>query len=164
MFASIRTILHPTDFSEYSRHAFDLACGLARDYAARLLVLHVAEPPTPLVCAESPGWPAPIDLQKTDEMLHRVIPADATIAVEHTLAQGDPAREILRFAEQVECNLIVMGTHGRGGLNRLVMGSVADEVVRHANCPVLTVNPRCKVDEPALVPAAQQLAVKVPAD
>jgi nucleotide-binding universal stress UspA family protein/quercetin dioxygenase-like cupin family protein len=136
----IQTILHPTDFSENSRYAFETACALARDNQATLLVLHVmmpsvspvqdAPPPDPHHPAESAGslgrfpWPQP---------------SDPRIRVERRLAEGDAADEILRLSEALRCDLIVMGTHGRTGLARLLTGSVAEEVLRKAECPVLVV-------------------------
>jgi nucleotide-binding universal stress UspA family protein len=68
-----------------------------------------------------------------------VQPSDPAVKIEHRLAEGDPAREILRVARETGCDLIVMGTHGWTGLGRLLMGSVAEQVVRKATCPVLTV-------------------------
>jgi nucleotide-binding universal stress UspA family protein len=59
--------------------------------------------------------------------------------VAHHLVRGDPAAEIVRLARKAKCDLIVMGSHGRTGLQRLLMGSVAEEVARNAHCPVLTV-------------------------
>ncbi|HZT97099.1 MAG TPA: universal stress protein [Chloroflexota bacterium] len=135
----IRTILHPTDFSEYSGYAFQLACDLARDYDARLIVLHVAAPPV-VVYGEGVLPPEPKDYkERLRERLQQVVIQDPKIPIEHRLIEGDAAREILRLAGEAKCNLIVMGTHGRTGLGRLLMGSVAEQVVRKAPCPVLTV-------------------------
>jgi nucleotide-binding universal stress UspA family protein len=135
----IRTILHPTDFSSYSDHAFRLACSLARDYGARLVLVHVAELPL-IVAGEGVLLVPPVtDLEPLQQRLELVRPEDAAIAVEHRLVQGDPPTEILTLAEQLHCDLIVLGTHGRTGLGRLLMGSVAEQVVRRAPCPVLTV-------------------------
>jgi nucleotide-binding universal stress UspA family protein len=73
-----------------------------------------------------------------DKMLHEVTPSDRSISYEHRLAMGDPATEIVRVAKEEHVSLIVMGTHGRSGFTRLLLGSVAELVIRHANCPVLT--------------------------
>jgi nucleotide-binding universal stress UspA family protein/quercetin dioxygenase-like cupin family protein len=136
----IQTILHPTDFSENSRYAFQTACALARDNHATLLVLHVMipsvspvlqpPPPDPLRSAESQESLAPLPWPQ---------PSDPKIRVEHRLAEGDPAEEILRLTEALRCDLVVMGTHGRTGLGRFLTGSVAEEVLRKAACPVLVV-------------------------
>jgi nucleotide-binding universal stress UspA family protein len=137
----IRTILHPTDFSDPSRYAFQVACALAKDHGAKLLVLHAEAVP---VVAYTEGVVVPLDLEAYRESmtdtLHQVRPADPAVWVEHRLELGpDPVTEILRVAESEHCDLIVMGTHGRTGLRRVLMGSVAEHVMRKAPCPVLTV-------------------------
>jgi universal stress protein A len=73
------------------------------------------------------------------EELHQIQVPEAKISVEHWLAEGNPAAAILKAASDSHCDLIVMGTHGRKGLGRLLLGSVAEQVVRLAPCPVLTV-------------------------
>jgi hypothetical protein len=73
--------------------------------------------------------------------LNRVLPTAANVTVEHCYLRGNPAHEILAFAEREKVDLIVMGTHGRTAAARLLMGSVAEAVLRRANCPVLTVKP-----------------------
>lgn len=138
---AIRTILHPTDFSESSDMAFHIACSLARDYGARLIVLHVAEPPVALVGDGVLLPPVPVDLKGLSDRLRCVVPNDSKTQVEHLLLEGSTPAEILRVADQTKCDVIVMGTHGRTGLNRLLMGSAAEEVVRKAPCPVLTAKP-----------------------
>jgi nucleotide-binding universal stress UspA family protein len=136
----IRLILHPTDFSEYSDHAFKLACALARDHGARLLVLHVAFRPV-LVAAEGVMPPEPQWYQaEVEHKLKSYVSPDSAVQVDHRMSiEDDAAEEILRVAAKEKCDLIVMGTHGRTGLSRLLMGSVAEVVVRRAPCPVLTV-------------------------
>src|SRR5262249_50246999 len=138
MFA-IRTILHPTDFSERSAHAFRLACRLARDHGAGVLVLHVMEPPASRAEEVARRPPDGYRDQLWNESLLPVRSPLPGVEVEHLLEEGDPAKEILRVAGEVACDLIVMGTHGRGGLRRLLMGSVAEQVLRRAPCPVVTV-------------------------
>jgi nucleotide-binding universal stress UspA family protein len=136
---TVRTILHPTDFSEPSGYAFNLACALARDYGARLVVLHVTPPPV-IVYGGGMAPPLPADYEdRLREQLRQVVPPDPKVAVEHRLVEGDMAAEILRIAGETKCDLIVMGTHGRTGLGRMLMGSVAEQVVRKASCPVVTV-------------------------
>jgi nucleotide-binding universal stress UspA family protein len=136
---SIRTILHPTDFSAYSDCAFRLACSLARDYGARLIVLHIAEPPMAIGGEGVPVLPSVPDLEVLQTRLDQLRPPDPKIPVEHRLVEGDAATQILRVAEATQCDMIVLGTHGRTGLGRLLMGSVAEQIVRRARCPVLTV-------------------------
>jgi nucleotide-binding universal stress UspA family protein len=135
----IRTVLHPTDFSKHSDYAFRLACALTHDYGARLVILHVAAPP---VDGYGEGILPP---QREDylrplcDRLNRLKPPDPTVAVEYQLVEGDAAAEILRTAAATQCDVIVLGTHGRAGLARLLLGSTAEQVVRRAPCPVLTV-------------------------
>jgi nucleotide-binding universal stress UspA family protein len=91
------------------------------------------------------------------EWLGKIQSPDPKVHVEHRLAEGEPDETILRVARESNCDLIVMGTHGRTGLRRALMGSVAEQVVRLATCPVLTVNspfPQAAPDSP--VPAAAQ--------
>jgi len=130
----IRTILLPTDFSERSEYAFRLACSLARDYDALLVVLSVV--PLPAVMY---GPPPESYLDHLLKELCRIKPSDPKTRVQHLLVEGDPAAAILRAARETNCDLIVMGTHGRTGLNRLLVGSAAEQVLRKAPCPVLTV-------------------------
>jgi nucleotide-binding universal stress UspA family protein len=148
---AVHTILHPTDFSDRSGYAFWLACALARDYGARLIALHVWAAPT-VVYAEGvipPNWE---DLATAaQEQLDRLQVPEGNVRAERRLEEGDAAEEILRVAQESNADLIVMGTHGRTGLGRLLMGSVAEEVVRKAPCPVLTV----KAPFPQTAPEAQ---------
>jgi nucleotide-binding universal stress UspA family protein len=138
---AIHTILHPTDFSAYSQSAFQLACALARDYGARVVVLHVAAPP-PLMYGEGSLPPDPdLFLQEGQEQLRQLVVPDASVAVERRFEEGEIAATILRVADDLQADLIAMGTHGRTGLRRLLMGSVAESVVRRAHCPVLTLTP-----------------------
>jgi nucleotide-binding universal stress UspA family protein len=137
----IKTILHPTDFSACSTDAFRVACSLAHDYGARLIVLHVTSLPD--LAYKGYALPdAPVGaeeyLTKVREDLARLQPSDSQVPVERRLEEGDPVAEILRVAAATGTNLIVLGTHGRTGLGHLLMGSVAEQVVRNATCPVLT--------------------------
>lgn len=147
---TFKTILHPTDFSDHSKSAFHLACSLARDYGARIIILHVAVPPV-VVAGEGMLAPLPFDLEPVQERLQQLRPADTMIPVEHHLVQGNADTEILRVAEVMKCDLIVLGTHGRTGLGRLLMGSVAEQIVRKAPCPVVTV----KTPLPTIVPPGE---------
>jgi len=136
---AIRTVLHPTDFSKCSDFAFRLACSLARDYDARLIVLHVIEPPMVVGGEGVLMLPPAVDLKPHRERLQLLRPQDPKAPVEHRLVEGTAATEILRLAEETKCDVIVLGTHGRKGFGRLLMGSVAEQVVRRAPCPVVTV-------------------------
>jgi nucleotide-binding universal stress UspA family protein len=135
----IQTILHPTDFSEHSCYAFRLACSLARDYTARLVIMHVAEPPTVVAGEGVFMLPTNDDLEPLRKRLQQLGTANPEVQMEHRLVQGYAIEEILRAAVETKCDLIMMGTHGRTGMGRLLMGSVAEQIVRKAPCPVLTV-------------------------
>jgi nucleotide-binding universal stress UspA family protein len=133
---AIRTILHPTDFSPLARHAFEVACKLALDYKARLVLLHVHEPPLPM------GELVPSEPPETRDCLLRQLQElrpDPQVVVEHRLEIGTIAEGILCAAAETKCDLIVIGTHGRGGLQRVLLGSVAESVLRKAPCMVLMV-------------------------
>lgn len=167
----IRTILHPTDFSERSDSAFHVACSLAQEYEARLIVLFAA--PTATVFGGTfPGVPTDpriyqhafeerlrqIRIPSVDEVpqtndaieqpLDGLRTTVSKILVEHRLSEGDAAVEILQVADAVEADLIVLGTHGRTGLSRVLMGSVTEAVLRGSPCPVLAVKgPICTTAE-----------------
>jgi nucleotide-binding universal stress UspA family protein len=147
----IRTILHPTDFSECSEYAFFMACALARDYGAKLLLLHVKPLPTALY-GEFGAFPTET-ADSIEELKNRMLaikPSDPSIPVERRLIEGEISEEIIRLSQDQSCDLIVLGTHGRTGLQRLLMGSVAEQVMRKAACPVLTV--KGPILEEALTP------------
>ena len=133
------TVLYATDFSEWSGLALQYAASQARASGARLLIVHVEEVST----ATGEGMlHAGIPREDPEELgrrLQAVVPEDFDGPCEHLLLEGEPATEIVRAAEAEGAELIVLGTHGRTGLARLLMGSVAEQVVRHASCPVLIV-------------------------
>lgn len=138
---AIRNILHPTDFSPLSRQAFHLACSLARDHGAKLTLLYVQERP-PIVYAGGFGamMPPPAE-EEHDRLMQELMemrPPDVHVRVDHVVEEGDPALTIVDVARRRDCDLIIMGTHGRSGLGRWVLGSVAEKVMRNAPCPVLT--------------------------
>lgn len=141
---SPRTILFPTDLSPASWLAFGLAADVASRYGASLLVLYVVETlgPENVTFGEVATELEPEGYRKRLlAELQANIPAAAGVPVEPILVEGDPAAEIVRVARERPCELIVMATHGRTGVRRLVLGSVAEHVVRTASCPVLTL--RC---------------------
>jgi universal stress protein A len=143
-----KRILFATDFSPASDAALKYATALARDSGATLSILHVEELPTPYAGGEmllpQPDFPNP-EIRK---MLEAVQPADKSIKVEHHLVLGTPAEDIVRIAAEQSADLIVIGTHGRTGLKRVLMGSVAEAVMRRATCPVLTVKQSDKSPAP----------------
>lgn len=135
-----KMILCPTDFSTDAQPAFEVACALAGEGCGSLVVLHVERPPLATLGGTTgvPPLPTEYDRERLWEKLQAIQPARAGLAVEHRLEYGDPAAVILKVAEEIGADLIVLGTHGRTGLRRLLMGSVAEQVVRKAPCPVLT--------------------------
>jgi nucleotide-binding universal stress UspA family protein len=137
----IHTILYATDFSEHAEYAFGPAAALARDYGARLVVLHVATPPPFVTYGElHKAMEDPLGYRaELEERLREYQAPTAPGTLEYRLEQGDPAVEVVRIAELLPADLVVLGTHGRTGVSRLIMGSVAEEIVRAAPCPVLTV-------------------------
>ena len=135
---NVKKILFPTDFSTCSDAGLAQATALARDTGAKLLIVHVEEPPAAYGGGEMYYGISEPDQTALLNMLHAVKPADPKIQFEHRLLRGDPAERIVEFADEEKCDLIVLGTHGRTGLRRLLMGSVAEAVVRRANCPVFT--------------------------
>jgi len=146
---AVRKILFPTDFSGRSEYALRLATAVARDYDAGMVIMHVAPPPL-VVYGEGMIAEQPELYQKElKEKLDRVVPEDTGIRVEHVLAEGDPATEVIRVARETGADLIIMATHGWTGLTRFLMGSVAEAVVRKAPCPVLTVKAPVPVKESA---------------
>jgi nucleotide-binding universal stress UspA family protein len=134
---NVKRILFPTDFSHTGDAALAFATSLAKESDGRLIVVHVQEAPMAYGGGEMYyGIPEP----STDElvnMLHDVKPTDASVPVEYRLVTGDPADAVVRLAEDDNVDLIVLGSHGRTGLTRLLMGSVAEAIVRKAHCPVL---------------------------
>jgi nucleotide-binding universal stress UspA family protein len=123
----VKKILYPTDFSSYSNRAYFHALGLAEMYGASLTVVYVHAPGSP---GDRAHWRA---------QLEQVRPVNGRIAVSHVLLEGDPATEIARYAADAGIDVIVIGAHGRTGVDRLVMGSVAERVMREAPCSVLVV-------------------------
>jgi nucleotide-binding universal stress UspA family protein len=145
----IRSILLPTDFSECARHAVPYAAQLARLVGARVVCLHVVEPVVPAV-----GWTPiaePLPVADVGEQLEDSAAAELPrfarceefegLDVEDVIARGEAASEIVRVAEERGADLIVISSHGRTGLGRILFGSTAESVVRHAPCPVLVVKP-----------------------
>ena len=132
-------ILFPTDFSESSDAAMRYATVLARDTGAELIIAYVHEPAAAYAAGDMVVDVGMAAEDRLLEQLETVTPADLDVPHRYQLMHGDPIGEIVRLADEEQVDMIVMGTHGRTGLTRLLMGSVAEAVVRRANCPVLTV-------------------------
>jgi nucleotide-binding universal stress UspA family protein len=141
--ASIKRILMPTDFSETSDAALEYAVVLARAFSSSVHLLHVVRD----ISEPGGGWHPPLSLleeQKAGarETLSKLVERQPReVQVQTSLRVGSPFVEIVRCAKELEADLIVMGTHGRGPVAHMLMGSVAEKVVRKAPCPVLTVRP-----------------------
>jgi universal stress protein A len=141
-----RKILIPTDFSSKGEAALEYAASLARERNALLVIVHVQEPPA--VYGEGSyyyGDPEP-DPDLLRNMLLAVKPHDPAVACRHRFVQGFPAAGILTAAKEEDVDLIVMSSHGRTGLSRVLLGSVAEEVMRKAECPVMIVKPTVKFE------------------
>ena len=139
------TILFANDFSEGSEHAFDYALSLANQYAAKLLIVHIINEPVDLR-----GFYVPHisfeNLEKeiadgAEKMMDRFCSENLAgyDNFEKHVITGVPYEEIVRKAEESGADLIIMGTHGRKGVDHLLFGSTAERVVRNAACPVMTV-------------------------
>lgn len=163
-------ILTATDFSNNSQDALEYAVTLAKTFGSDLYLLHVFQEPITLPSAEDPsvrkrmaivenrakGKAAPelgewlLDIQNEARAhlgsLVEEIRAQ-TPRVQSVFKTGTPYIEIVRAAEEVQADLIVLGTHGRTGIAHVMIGSVAERVVRNSSCPVLTVKPR-RLDSP----------------
>lgn len=144
----IEKILFPTDFSHTGDAALSMATALARDNGAKLYIVHVQEPPAFYGGGEMYYGMLDPSTDELIKMLEKVKPNDPNVPYEQRLLSGDPAGALVEFAENEKIDLIVLGTHGRSGLSRLLMGSVAEAVVRRAPCPVLTFkSPHVKAGE-----------------
>lgn len=138
---ALKRILVPHDFSETSAAAVRYAVALARNFGTQLYFLHVGRQAVNEFDVEFPiGFESAIEDGIHERLLHVVTPEEgAELNLEFVVRSGVPAAEIVRYAEDASIDLIVMGTHGRGFVGHVMMGSVAERVVRTAPCPVLTV-------------------------
>ncbi|HKZ02424.1 MAG TPA: universal stress protein [Pyrinomonadaceae bacterium] len=145
----IRTILLPTDFSECGNYALSYATSLARTFGASIVCVHVIEPIVPTVGYSGMTEPLPIaDIaEQLEDAAERELPKlaereeAAGLQLEELIVYGEAASEIVRVAKERNVDLIVISSHGRTGLGRILFGSTAEAVVRHATCPVLVVKP-----------------------
>ncbi|HXW04527.1 MAG TPA: universal stress protein [Vicinamibacterales bacterium] len=147
----IRWILCPVDFSECSRHALSYALTLARWYESTITVFHTytATHPLPIVPYDGPPALEPLGLSETHrEQLRQALQeftaplAGSGVQLSIEIGEGLAVEQIAGRARTLSADLIVMGTHGRSGFERLFLGSVTERVLRKASCPVLTVPPR----------------------
>jgi nucleotide-binding universal stress UspA family protein len=151
---NIRSILLPTDFSECADAALPYAVQMARTTQARLICLHVVEPMLPPVGYAPVAEPLPaVDIgEQLQASAERELPKLAEreecagLEVEEIIAHGEAASEIVRVARERDVDLIVISSHGRTGFGRMLFGSTAESVVRHAHCPVLVVKPKSSAE------------------
>jgi nucleotide-binding universal stress UspA family protein len=139
---AIHKILVPTDFSEHADEAFRVAHSLAAAVGAEVILFHVAHPPAVV----SEGGKLLADPGKADaadlwDRFHGFQSGDAKVRVEHQVIVADRpgAGHILELLDKLGCDLIVMGTHGRSWLKHRLLGSLTEEVIRRAHCPVMIV-------------------------
>ena len=145
---SIRRILAPTDFSDRATKAVRYAAELADKFGAELILLHVV--PDTVLALPDAVMPTPAPITELDaitdagkEGLANLVSA-LKLESRHPRMEvriGAPEQEITAAAKDLGADLVCIGTHGRGGLARVFLGSVAEQIVRHSPCPVLTVRP-----------------------
>ncbi len=145
----LKKILVPTDFSEFSLHAVKYGCEFAKRFGAELHLISIVEDVYPLIPESGMLLPSAgnylNDLKESAEKALSTRPNPdwvQGVAVKRTALIGTAFLEIVRYAKSEDIDLIVIGTHGRSGLVHVLMGSVAEKVVRKAPCPVLTVRPQ----------------------
>jgi nucleotide-binding universal stress UspA family protein len=143
----LHRILVPTDFSDSARHALGYGLALAQEFGAELLLLHVVEALPGAYASEL--FPAPVaevfeqvsGYARTELSRLTAEVTEKGVAVRERLAHGKPSAEIVRVAREEKVDMIVLGTHGKGVLDKALFGSTTDRVVRKAPCPVLTCHP-----------------------
>ncbi|MBI3860577.1 MAG: universal stress protein [Planctomycetia bacterium] len=148
---AIKKILFGTDFSECAKAAQDYAAQFAEQFHAELHLLHVL--PDVAMMMPDPGTALSLpqnymlDIKnEAERSLGKLLPdaAKAGVTIVRSVRMGNPFVEIVKYAEETGIDLIVVGTHGRGALMHVLMGSIAEKVVRKSPCPVLTVRPHGK--------------------
>lgn len=168
---NIKRILVPYDFSDCSSVALDYGGRLAVDSDTRLYIVHVDElldahisviPPVNGPGAYASSWEK--RRRAVSKQLAKIVPLNTPVVYEHHCLIGAPADEILAFAERVHVDLIVMGSHGRTGLSRLITGSVAEKVMRGSKCPVLILKSRAKQTSTTAVAKSESPALCVGKD
>jgi nucleotide-binding universal stress UspA family protein len=145
----VRRILLPTDFSGCANYALPYAAAIARAVDATVICVNVVEPIVPAVGYTGMAEAMPIAemSEQMEDSAERELPDVMScedlrgLKVEEVIGHGDAAAEIVRVADEQKVDLIVISSHGRTGLGRIIFGSTAEAVVRHARCPVLVVKP-----------------------
>jgi nucleotide-binding universal stress UspA family protein len=147
-----KRVVVPVDFSKHSLDALEYAVTLGRAFNPEFVLLFALEPAQFASAGHAYGGAVPVNVEMLLAEQRRLAKADLdklerslakrNLRVRTLITEGTPYRMIVETAERLGADLIVMGTHGRTGLPRFFMGSVAEMVVRHAHCPVLTVRGR----------------------
>jgi nucleotide-binding universal stress UspA family protein len=148
----LKRILVPVDFSRHSLDALEYAVALGKSFNPEIVLLFALEPAQFAGIGHAYGGALPVNVEMLMAEQRRLAKADLAklekslvkrnVRVRALVAEGTPYRAIVDTADRLGADLVVMGTHGRSGLPRFFMGSVAEMVVRHAQCPVLTVRGR----------------------
>ncbi|PLX48568.1 MAG: universal stress protein [Desulfobulbaceae bacterium] len=146
---NVKTILVPIDFSENAEHVMEYALSVAHHFKSRILLCFVAQLYTDYSDFFIPQMPVVAIEEEIDkaakERMHRFVQSYSNdIKIEECVLIGNIAHEILNLAEKRQVDMIIMGTHGYQGLEKILFGSVAEKVVKTAPCPVLTVKPKQK--------------------
>lgn len=147
MTKDVQVILVPTDFSELSCQAFSWAAFFAEQFAAKILLVHVISEAAALEMIKRPGNPWEKVLEREDqemiENFKRSLAADLEdrVEIETFVGVGMTGLKVVEIARKKAADMIVMATHGRTGISHVMMGSVAEQVVQRASCPVFTVRP-----------------------
>ncbi len=147
----LKKILYPTDFSEASLEALDYAVSFAHNCRAKLILMHVVNEKifSEGLSLARVSAPEALEQEMTAEagrQLKMLIPAERRQGLEweNVILYGMPFLEIIRYAKDNDVDMIVIGTHGRSGMEHIIFGSTAEKVVRKAHCPVLSVKPPAK--------------------
>ena len=155
---TIRKILVPTDFSAHADEAFRMAHTLARSVGAEVILFHIARPPAVVLeggrFLANPGKGEGVNLW---ERFQSIQPNDPKVRVTHEVIEADrPGPDhVLGILDKLGCDLIIMGTHGHSWLKHRLFGSVTEEVVRLARCPVMVVKASPPEPDPSTPESAQ---------
>lgn len=141
----IKRILCPIDFSEHNEPANEYASVLANATGARIIYFHTIERSFPHETA--PDTNEPTNEERDRELLEAFKPTIEGVPASYVVEVGTPKDRIIKYARDNEIDLIVLATHGRSGIGRMLMGSVAETLLRKSECPVLTVRANAVVHQ-----------------
>jgi nucleotide-binding universal stress UspA family protein len=146
----MKRVLVATDLSQSSEKALHHAIAIARRYGAKFYLAHVVPSPSFTLAGDAIAPAAEAAARDVKRLESKLLETGALAGIQHEVVvrQGSVWQQLEQFIEQEHVDLVVAGTHGRTGLRKLVLGSVAEEIFRHSSCPVLTVGPRAPNDPP----------------